>query len=530
MVEMATIIEKDNKNKPIGFIPVDEWDTEKYPISEQDRIFRNIHGEIILPISEIFCKDDEDLEDKKSLDYFVMNAKRSYNSDETRAHICRYLNYFEKFYDFDKELLMYMYKIKITMDYYQSYTKEAFLDDVNRYIIQNYNLTRKIWMFVNDNYLMSLSSNNNKTPNLQFENKHAKILYEISLLMNIYIPLAAHFMYIHGIRQSADIQKFMLQLFDLCNTKYKQERNVDIYNKIYETALSVVNKSKNPDKPLWEKNMIRGNNTTTHAKDSVYDVILQIMPKYSFDRNVINFNYYSNRQALRYRITDIAYEFPFSKLSSSKRDSDQNSEYDRYEARLNKRNEALAMQNKVAANQTISKIEALYGPFSQEEIDHYKYKLTKDGDPVINALQKQLVGYLYDKDFGDPITINAINNQTDYIKLLIAAKRILKNTGMTILPYIISSKVIRTASRKIVNKRDMARIEKSTLYDQIVQKYRNPKIEQRIWEFIGIIISSQFEIIDWDEENKCPTQFDGIKVPIIVDLLTEELLFFISII
>ena len=120
---------------------------------------------------------------------------------------------------------------------------------------------------------MSLSSNNNKTPNLQFENKHAKILYEISLLMNIYIPLAAHFMYINGIRQSVDIQRFMLELFDLCNTKFKRERNVDIYNKIYETALSVVNKSKNPDKPLWEKNLIRGRNTTTHAKDSVNDVI-----------------------------------------------------------------------------------------------------------------------------------------------------------------------------------------------------------------------------------------------------------------
>ena len=188
------------------------------------------------------------------------------------------------------------------------------------------------------------------------------------------------------------------------------------------------------------------------------------------------------------------------------------------------------MQNKVAANQTVDKIEALYGPFSQAEIDHYKKKLTRDGDPVINALQKQLVSYLYDKEFGDPVTINSIRNQTDYIKLLIASKRILKKAGMTILPYVISSKVIRTASRKVVNKRDQLRIEKSTLYEQIQQKYKNPKIEQKIWEFIGVVISSQFEIIDWDEENGCPSQYDGIKVPMIVDLLTEELLFFISII
>jgi hypothetical protein len=111
--------------------------------------------------------------------------------------------------------------------------------------------------------------------------------------------------------------------------KYEEERGIYIYNKLYETATSVVNKSKNPDQLLWEKNLIRGNNTTTHTKDSVIDVILQILPKYTFDKNIINFNYFSNRQCLRFKITDISYELNFSKLSSSKRDSDQNSEYDK---------------------------------------------------------------------------------------------------------------------------------------------------------------------------------------------------------
>ena len=77
-------------------IPVDQWDTEANPISDQDRIFRNIKGEIILPIAEFFC---DGREESKQLDYFIMNSKRSYNSDEIRMHICKYLNYFERFYD-----------------------------------------------------------------------------------------------------------------------------------------------------------------------------------------------------------------------------------------------------------------------------------------------------------------------------------------------------------------------------------------------------------------------------------------------
>ena len=66
-------------------IPVDQWDTEANPISDQDRIFRNIKGEIILPIAEFFC---DGREESKQLDYFIMNSKRSYNSDEIRMHIC----------------------------------------------------------------------------------------------------------------------------------------------------------------------------------------------------------------------------------------------------------------------------------------------------------------------------------------------------------------------------------------------------------------------------------------------------------
>lgn len=295
---MIVAIKRVEKN--INPIPIDEWDTEQSPISDEDRIFRNIKGEIILPISEFFCNGQEE---SKQLDYFIMNPKRSYNSDETRNHICRYLNYFEKYYDYDKELLMILYEMKIMIDYNKSYSKDNFMNDVNRYIIRNSKISRRIDAFVNDNYLMKLSSNN-KTPNLQYEDKHAKILYKISLISNMYIPLATHYMYIHMIKQSTDIQEFMLELFSLCVDKYIDEEGVNIYNKLYETATSVVNKSKNPDKYLWDKNAIRGTNTTTHTKDSVIDIILQIIPKYTFDKNVVNFNYYSNRKCLAYKITD----------------------------------------------------------------------------------------------------------------------------------------------------------------------------------------------------------------------------------
>lgn len=310
-------------------IPVDEWDTEENPIPEENRIVKSIKGEIIMPLHELFGNGlAEDVEEAQQLDYFAMVSKRSYNLDTTRNHICRYLNYFENFYDFDHELLMIMYRIKIVIDYQANYTVDNFIDDVNKYIIRNSNLSRKVEHFVNDNYTMKLSTNNNRTPNLQFNDKHAKILYEISLFMNMYIPLATHFMYVHFIKLKMDVQNIMLRLFDLCVSKYEQERGVYIYEKLYEMATSVINKSISVDKQLWQKNLIRQNNPTTHIRDTILEIVLQIIAKYVYNKSIINFAYFSARRSLKYRITEVAYELHFCKLSASKRDSDQNSEFD----------------------------------------------------------------------------------------------------------------------------------------------------------------------------------------------------------
>lgn len=501
--------------------PVDSWATEENPIDPKDVIFKNIKGEIILPISERLGRNSEEA---KQLDYFAMNSKRSYNSDMIRDHICRYLNYFEKYYDFDKELIMVMHAIKVNIDYMRNYSKDNFMDDINRYIIRNPKIFRLVRRFVNDNYLMKLSNNGGKTPNLQFTNKHAKILYEISLMMNMYIPLATHYMYVHFIKKSPEVHDFMLELFDMCSYKYEVEENIDIYNKIYETSTSVVNKSRNPNKQLWDKNLIRGNNTTTHTKEAVNDIILNIIPKYVYDMNIINFNYYSNRKTIGYKITEISYEYVLVRLSSSERDADNNSAYDRYESRINKKDEALALQNKVAAEQSIYVIENQYGNFTSKEIEYYKSKLTKGGSGIINKLSNDLIGYLFYGSLGDPETWKNIPNVSHYVMMMLCAKKKLLEANYRILPYIISSKVTRTNSRKVINKSNTNEIKNAALWEDFRRKYNNEKIEQQFFDLLGSVKASKFEIIDWDEDNDCPGKYDGLQVPMIDDMIDEEML------
>ena len=170
-----------------------------------------------------------------------------------------------------------------------------------------------------------------------------------------------------------------------------------------------------------------------------------------------------------------------------------------------------------------------YGPISDEEAAYYRKRLTANGTPLINNFQMQLVGYMFYKDFGDSSSFMSIRNGTDYIKLIICAKRLLKGIGMIILPYIFSSKITRNAARKSISRKDTSRYEHMPIYEDLRRKYNNDgRILQKIWELIGSVASSTFEIIEWDDVKHAPGEYDGLIVPMINDIIYEEMLMFIS--
>ena len=104
--------------------------------------------------------------------------------------------------------------------------------------------------------------------------------------MNMIIPLATHFIYVNKILNA---NEFLLWIFDSIISM----TDVDIYNKFYETSSSNVNRSAKKHERLWNKQDIRGKDTVTHSLESVQNIILNIMPKYTYDKNIISFNYTS---------------------------------------------------------------------------------------------------------------------------------------------------------------------------------------------------------------------------------------------
>ena len=169
-------------------------------------------------------------------------------------------------------------------------------------------------------------------------------------------------------------------------------------------------------------------------------------------------------------------------------------------------------------------LDVLYGPFDDDEIDYYIERLSKDGKFVINSFQKDLVFNLFYKYFGDSVSIKAINSR-DYIKLVIAAKRMLEANNLIVLPYIISSRINRIMTRKNVNKKELTKLQNSQSYSYIKEKYKNPKIENLILSMIAGILSSEFEIIDYNND-----EIDGKIISSLGDYLIEEMLTYISLI
>ena len=480
---------------------IDSWTQ-----TTEDMIFTSTKNAIVLPVAKVLRAG----ENNEEMDFFIMNPKKCYKSPVMREHICHYLNYFEKYYDMEKELVVVLSKIKYMIDFVPEYSVDNFLYDVRVYILSP-TIMQKIRNLVEYNYSLDLTYKN-IADGLQYTNNHAKLMLIMSICMNCCIPLICHYAYM---RRIGEIDSFIMRVFDII---LHIDPTVDMYGKLYETSISNVGKSEHKNPILWGKQDIRGKDVVTHSYDSVSNIILNIMPKYTFNRSIVALNYTSIQKNTDCQVIDIEYEFSYIPLSSSKRDEDNVSDFDKFEANLVKQNEALYLQQKCNCFETMKTIEAQFGPFSVEEVNFYLNELTNDsGTPIIN-FQKQLVFNIFYKYFGDTISVLAINAE-DYVKLMIAAKRFLKQNYMILLPYIISGRIEKLVGRKTVNKKEMAKVQASPNYPLVVAKYKNEKIIKQILSYIATIISSNFRIIDYDDK-----ELNSRMISTMPDIVIEEVL------
>lgn len=75
-------------------------------------------------------------------------------------------------------------------------------------------------------------------------------------------------------REITNSTEFILGVYDVLIDLY----DVDVYNKLYETAISNVMRTAKRNQTIWNMQDIRGINTSIHSLQSVQNVLINIMP------------------------------------------------------------------------------------------------------------------------------------------------------------------------------------------------------------------------------------------------------------
>jgi hypothetical protein len=121
---------------------IEQWQPES-----DDILITNQKNAIRMPICKMLnLKSDV-------LDVFIVRTKKCYNSDVLRNHVCQVINFFEKFYDTDKELLAMISHIKYKIDAVSTYSRAEFINDVRVYVL-NPSIKNKVTHLAQDNYNM----------------------------------------------------------------------------------------------------------------------------------------------------------------------------------------------------------------------------------------------------------------------------------------------------------------------------------------------------------------------------------------
>ena len=486
--------------------------TEWTPTPEQ-RVFNHAKKVFMAPISKCFGFKDGAY---PLLDRFNLGVKIAYNGDLLREQMCHYLNYYEAFYDTQQNLLAAYAHIKYMMDHCtDEYNLDNFKNDIRTYVLTPsclYNLDR----LNKKNYALNLTFNTNNQV-LAYRDKHGRLLLKISMLMKMCIPLICHYLdknpqYL----QMMTLDQFITDIYDLIFELF----DVNIKSKLYETCTSIVEKNIKSN-PIWSIQDIRGISDTTHALDSLTQIICNIMPKFDYSKNIIKFNHTSLKCMIDYKVTRKKYDFEYIQHQPTIR-NDSDDEEDRFEDTLVKQDQSMILQTEFNYKYVMDKLEMKYGPLDPKEIEFFVKELSdENGNFIMNPIQKDLVFLHFYKYFGDPKGV--LGNRDNYVKMLLILKKMLLSTNnMVILPYILTGKITRSFNKTSLKKSERIKLKNSAYYPLLQNNYRNEKIMNRIDAIISTLITLKVNFISYDEP-----ELHGKSIPIRSELLVEEILQFI---
>jgi hypothetical protein len=500
---------------PEGVIPVDNWEPEP------EDIYATFKGKtFIIEFDKIFKRNTI-----TDFNYFDISMKEAYY--KRLDMISLYINYFIKFYDPDKELIMAYLRLKYLIDakHISRIKRNSFIKTIQKTMFTD-SMCEKIKKMSMDNYHVDLSSNekskkganNNYAEVLQFNEHHAEILMRISIAIKFVIPVVLHF--IKTYYGKPEVKSYLYKYYEpLFKNKILTE-DVNILGKLYCTIATRVNSHSKPDKAMYDKHEVLGSSVETFI-DTLFhkNIITDTVFLYKFKGNIINYNSVILKLQLRFHSKeDLKRDFL---LVSIEKEPDGLSGMDKLEMYITKLDEFSIIFSQVNIADTINKIkEKIKIKITDEEIEFYKT------NHDFNTISKDIVFYFFAKWFNGYQDLNFVK-RNQYIELLIIMKRMLEASGIKYLSQIITANVNgKSSSRIIRNSKFLEKITSSPVYVSLIQQ-KYPSFDNLsnnpIISLLSKIINMNWKIVDYDLPDMLDETLD-----IDNDILASEFLNFVN--
>jgi hypothetical protein len=466
---------------------------------------------IEIPFDKIFKKD------VAFLNKFHINKKRTY---------CNVMDLIIKSnndileYDKKNELMLNYLAVKYKIDK-GVFNDESFIKELYTTLI-----TKEFVAAVNDyvekNYQFDLDSKQMTKFNegLQFTDHHSKILLKISVGMKFVIPLVLHYVYYNPSTQE-DLGEYLLMAFDPLFDIFSPD--VDIINKLYESVYSRVIVTRYSDRTFWYYCEVMGYSIEQLTNNLVKKLIVDIIPKYEFEKNVISLNHVFINNNIEY---SFRYNFPinFKPLNLTESESNGLTDFDKLAINTARINESEIIINKVNIKVTIKYLMRQYGiEISKEELKFYMK------DFSLNRLQKNMMFLFFSKYFGSAISLYNCNIK-EYVTLLLMMKKILEKNNFLYLQKILTGRIENVNEKKSLNKKNLLKIIDSEKYKSIIDnKFPNTIFNimdsNIITKLVATILNNKFTSYDFDNQDTL-----GEEIKVNSDIISEELLRFVEMI
>lgn len=421
--------------------------------------------------------------------YFILssNTQRTYTTKV--GMVCESLNDFLNFCDktVRNEFLYNYFSLKKNLD--TIFIKED--DFINHLVYNIYNpkLLDSIEKFIESKYDQSIYSNfiesvsekdtksGFKIPEETiFNHEHIKNLYQISLMIKLFLPIALHYATIQKYKSTSDIKILINKIAEKMFVLNSQKTNIDLYTKIYILITKIVETSEKSDSLGWSRQEIFGETKDSVIEDLLIKLLINVIPRFDFEQNIINYINYIIQVSIKHviRKKDVFEAKISTMIESDSTDGSDSGDFDieAIENTTNKKDERLIIARNFLTDPTIDKIMQNNNIYiTEDEFTFYFNSI----DDKINSFQANMICQIFAKDFGG--TENIINcDKYQFTKLLIILYKLVKEIGLDDLASLLVAKkdsyLMNRLNARYINKKLLS----NPLYLELIDtKYRAVK-------------------------------------------------------